>query len=249
MNSSKFNLSTIIAATAVICVPAVNSFADDDWDWGDENVVSSPDQPLTSQAQAAPAASNSYVSVEAFFAGATDDIYCEDKGLNIGGIWLTIGAKNEINPNLKFDYAGIFAFGAGSLEVDTHWGSYYRTEDKFVQGDLFAGAQIGLDFQVSDSVAIGIGAMGGLDIRYLSYETSGYGYKYDQDADNTAVGFFFGAYARLDWQLSERWALTASARYMCTTTENDEIERPWGETVELDSCNYVVGTVGLRFSF
>lgn len=245
MNSSKFNLSTIIAATAVICVPAVNSFADDDWDWGDENVVSSPDQPLTSQAQAAPAASNSYVSVEAFFAGATDGIYCEDEELSIGGVWLTIGAKNEINPTLKFDYAGILAFGAGSLEVDQtdyyYWmGKYYLTKYKweFVQADLLLGAQGGLDFQVSESIAIGIGAMGGLDVRYLSVECDD-----DFDETDTAVGFFFGAYARLDWQLSERWALTASARYMCTTTEN-EINDEKG-----DSCNYVVGTVGLRFSF
>ncbi|MCR5183925.1 MAG: hypothetical protein K6B46_04400 [Opitutales bacterium] len=201
-----------------------------------------------------PPVQSSYVTMEAFYAGASKDID-KDFGeeVNIGGLWSTFGKKiSGTQPGLSLDFAGILAIGGGSTEVDWHGIGTY-VEEKYSQFDIFAGGQVALTYEFCESFSLTGGVMAGVDIRSMEYEvkgTTGLGY-IDTDDDDVACGLFYGAFVRADTRLTNRWSLTASLRYMGTTTENEFSIPVAGvsESWKTEKVGYGVFTLGAKFSF
>ena len=190
-----------------------------------------------------------YVTMEGFFAGATDDIVKDWEKVNIGGLWGTCGTTVDSSvPGLSFDFAGVLGIGGGSTEEDSYNGGAHE-KDKITQVDFFVGGQAGLNYQFCERFSMSAGVMAGIDFRSSKAEVeqhyaSGYA---DADDDDFAAGFFYGLFVRADTKLTERWSLTASYRFMGTTTKNE-----WNLDdfkVKTEKTNYNMLTVGAKFEF
>lgn len=192
---------------------------------------------------------NYYVTMEGFFAGATDDIVKDWQKVNIGGLWGTCGMTvDSAVPGLSFDFAGVSGIGGGSTEEDSYYSGAYE-ENKITQVDFFVGGQAGLNYQFCERFSMSAGVMAGIDFRSseaeLEYHDVG-GY-IDADDDDFDAGFFYGLFVRADTKLTQRWSLTASYRFMGTTTKNE-----WnlaGIKLETEKTNYNMVTVGAKFEF
>jgi len=179
----------------------------------------------------------SYATVEGFFAVATDEIDEDFEKVNIAGILGTWGTTTALSvPKLSLDFAGVMGFGGGSNEKD-----YYSGELKITQGDLFVGGQAGVKCQFVEHFSMCAGLMAGIDIRYSEIEATR-GRSKASNSD-TAVGAFYGLFLRADVNLSNRWSLTASYRFMGTTTKNE-----W-YGYESEKTGYSMFTVGAKFNF
>ncbi|MCR5183715.1 MAG: TonB-dependent receptor [Opitutales bacterium] len=190
-----------------------------------------------------------YVTMEGFGGAADANIIKGFKKVSIGGFWSTAGTTVDLDSDLlSLDLAGILSIGGGSEEEDELTATTYRG-DKFSQADVFGGLQVGLQFNLTETVHLTAGLMGGVDVRSARLESKGNvgGVPWDVDKTDSDIGVFYGAYLRVDTRLTDRWSLTASGRWMGTTAENDF--KVAGATVETEKVNYAVITVGVRFAF
>ncbi len=188
---------------------------------------------------------NGFMTVEGFYAAANNKIDKDiDKKLNIGGLWMTAGRKFELDPTLSFDLAGIFAVGGGFYNEKRP-----TNEERYIQADGLLGIQPSLTVNLGDHFSLSGGLMAGLDVRSMRYRYSGYiGWQHRivNDTD-TRCGAFYGSFLKADVKFTKRFSLTASARYMGTTVQNEfEVA---GVSWQTEKTNYAVVTVGFKFAF
>lgn len=192
----------------------------------------------------------SYATMEGFYAGAAEDVVKNWEKVNIAGLWGTYGTTFDTSARGTFvDFAGILGFGGGSTE-ETYYGYNEYGKDEITQFDVFMGGQVGLKVQFTNSFSMTAGVMAGLDFRTseLEMEAEDSLYYYEDDEEDAAVGLFYGAFIRAETRLTNRWSLTASYRFMGTTTEN-EFSLDGYEKIKTEKVNYNMFTVGAKFEF
>ena len=202
------------------------------------------------------------VSIEFFYALATNSLvtYCEEVSLvGIAGeyIFKTYGDGSENTPKIEFLVSAGLGIGSGEDKFyDETWSNgdwvstsdYTKYEYSVLHGQVAVGSNI--RWQVGDGWDFYVGARLGLS--YLraegeeTYVESSYYYgtvSESYEADDSALGLFYGVRAGTDVCLTEDQKLTFAVDLWGSTT------RPTIADVELNAQAYIVFSAGYKFTF
>lgn len=249
-------LTALIAASATIAVPA---FADD-WD-DDFDAAAGKSQQAEAPRSRSSAAEESSVdsaqnssgwefSIQGAYLLASDPLAkgaSSDFEIDMGGVNINI-MKTMPGQNVGLEYGLMFTVAAGTADGDWDYGQGITCSTELTQIETMAGARVGVRFSGSDttSPSFSLGAMVGVDWRYLKEETKAKD-RYNAslptlEDSGSGVGFFYGVYASGELPLSDHFGLTASVNYIFT--QNDG----WAEDSSVaEDVGYLMATVGVVF--
>lgn len=164
-----------------------------------------------------------YLSFAAQAAMPNDKIWGSEKMEMFGG---TILVGKELDDSI-WDIAGMLTVMTGSQDASM-WGGGYYYSSKYIdieQIDLLAGVRVGFALEPVSWLTLKCGVMGGLDLREIDYSYRSWedywGFRSESEKKD-GLGYFFGAYAGAQINISTHWSLNLEASLLMTDAEVEE---------------------------
>lgn len=247
------NMKLLLALAGINLLALPSAFAQSwgDYDEGDDLAYSSSRRNAAAgDYGSAFSGYKTSVSVEAFYAAATEDAVSSLglDGADLGGVSLRFSAEKQrtiaSGAVIVPEFFGIFSLGLGSEDWTYSGVSVYEDGDYDVLVMQFAvGAN--LRFYLSDSFSLFGGARIGFAYESVDMEFSGYDSygSYSGSADDSDVGFLYGVGVGGQIDFSDSAALVFGIDYVGMTAE------PEVGGIKTDEQAYMMFSVGYKHKF
>lgn len=197
----------------------------------------------------------SFVSVEAFYGAANDELFEGDLDkLNIGGISIRRSyehKKSEVSGAVVLpEFYFIGSVGGGSLDQTWYYGGgEYESQDcTLISVQIAGGANlrcyVNERFSVFGGVRLGA-VYESIDVD-SKYQLPGYG-TFSYSKQEGALGLLYGIGAGAELRLGESSGLTFGIDYVASTAQPEF--NVYGTKIEADEQSYVMFSVGAKFLF
>lgn len=195
------------------------------------------------------------ISIEFFYALATDSLATDTKEVNLLGItgeyvFKTYGNSSEASPKIEFLASAGLGMGLGDdtlydeYYVDGYWAKdndYTKYEYTVLHGQISLGSNI--RWQVGNGCDFFVGARLGLSYFSLEVEETYTYFSYKMSSKESAFGVLYGVRIGTDISLTKDQKLTLAVDWWGSTA------RPKVFDVEANAQSYLMLSAGYKFTF